>query len=529
LLSRITTYAMENKKDIGKAFRDKLSALEDTPSDGLWQAIEADLDKKKKRRFLPFWITLFTAMVLGISALVYNGSTTADSEGFIDLGTGTVQSGRATVDSSANQTDDTGWTKKNDNRPNDNNKDGHVDGNTLHPSYDHQHYENSGDATKPHHGIANQNDIKKKQPNQSTAGLAVGSGNALDENATHPNNKTKQKRNFTKGQSDTNTAFAYTEKSKKGKDKRTNPNDANQTTTNRVYATESNHPTDTNNGIASADGKTSTDGLPANGSSTNATPTDTAKTDSLKTNPNQKILTKEPVAELPNPVQKDSTKSKNNPLEKVSIFLYASPTMGGYTSDKSPFDKRLNSNPKKFEPTLSYGAYGIYEATESWSLRFGISIMNLRMVTQDAVVNTSDYDYIDYTKNTNVSLSAQSNAKTMDIIQEISYTEVPLELKYAIRRRKFGVNAYGGLSALFIGKNVVAGIIDGKRYEIGKTKMLASNSYTLLAGIGVDYKFSKSIRLNVEPVFKYHLLDYKDVGVRPYSIGMMTGLQFSFQ
>jgi len=105
---------------------------------------------------------------------------------------------------------------------------------------------------------------------------------------------------------------------------------------------------------------------------------------------------------------------------------------------------------------------------------------------------------------------------------------VPLELKYAISRRRFGVNALGGISVMFLGKNVVAGKTpDGKRYEMGKTANLSSNSYTLGVGMGLDYKFTKYVRLNVEPIFKYHLLDYKNVGIRPYSFAVMTGLQFS--
>jgi hypothetical protein len=179
-------------------------------------------------------------------------------------------------------------------------------------------------------------------------------------------------------------------------------------------------------------------------------------TDSLKTNVTPKIEPTPPVAlYLKDP--KDSATTKNNALQKLSLFVYASPTLGGHLSNKSPFDPKLNDNKRTFKPTLSYGAYAIYQATDRWSLRFGIGIMNLQMVTADAVVNTINYSYIDYTKNTNVSIYAQSgNAKNMDIIQEISYTEVPLELKYAISRRRFGVNAYGGISAMFLGKNVVA-------------------------------------------------------------------------
>ena len=53
---------MENKKDIGKAFREKLDGLQKQPGNAVWDAIKKDLPKKKPR-FLPlFWIEASTAI-----------------------------------------------------------------------------------------------------------------------------------------------------------------------------------------------------------------------------------------------------------------------------------------------------------------------------------------------------------------------------------------------------------------------------------------------------------------------------------
>jgi hypothetical protein len=519
---------MENKKDIGKAFREKLDALEQSPSDGLWRAIAADLDQKKKRRLLPFWIALFTAMVLGVTALVFSGKTVTTTEGFSDPGTGTVHSGTNNNSRSDTRNADAGSGSGSDNNTITDN--GQAENDDLTNPTTHRDAsktsrkdgsKNQGVAVqndkssnaKPHTGyFSGEKDSQASDKQKPASGKDIGgNGNSID------SKRSKQSRaNLTKAQRQ--LADAKQTKTRKNRKQFTdekqmavgsNPSDGIQTEEKTVDAMANTNPA-------------------KNGSPENERPKD-GVTDSLKTNVTPKIEPTTPGATLPEKTQKDSAATKNNALQKLSLFVYASPTFGGHVSNKSPYDPKLNDNEREFKPTLSYGAYAIYQATDSWSLRFGISIMNLQMVTRDAVVNTINYSYIDYTKNTNVSIYAQSgNAKSMDIIQEISYTEVPLELKYAISRRRFGINAYGGISAMFLGKNVVAGKTpDGKRYEMGKTANLSSNSYTIGAGIGLDYKFTKYVRLNVEPIFKYHLLDYKNVGIRPYSFGVMTGLQFS--
>lgn len=514
---------MENKKDIGKAFREKLDALEQSPSDGLWRAIEADLDQKKKRRLLPFWIGLFSVMVLGVTALVFSGKTLTATEGFNDSGTGTVQSGTNNSNRSATTGIDAGLDANNS----DSKSDGQAEGNKANPAANREVPSGSGygtknqgivkgdksNHTKPHTGhFSGEKDSQRSDTQKTVSGKGVGDNG-------HSTYSKRSKRSRAK-QNDTQRHFTDRTQTKTRKNRKIS--------NEKKQIVAGNNPSGTIQTLGKMVDTMANTNPAKNGLPESERPND-GGTDSLQTNVTPKIEPTPPVAALPKETQKDSATTKNNALQKLSLFVYASPTLGGHLSNKSPFDPKLNDNKRTFKPSLSYGAYAIYQATDSWSLRFGIGIMNLQMVTADAVVNTINYSYIDYTKNTNVSIYAQSgNAKSMDIIQEISYTEVPLELKYAISRRRFGVNAYGGISAMFLGKNVVAAKTpDGKRYEMGKTANLSSNSYTLGAGIGLDYKFTDHLRLNVEPIFRYHLLDYKNVGIRPYSFGVMTGLQFS--
>jgi len=509
---------MGNRKDIGKAFREKLKDFDQSPDDKVWRAIQADLQHKKKRRILPFWFT-FTGLgvlFLGI-VLVWNNS------GENDAAHPTVpqtQSESASEKGKISQENpDSGNTSgKNDG---DSESEGSVK-NTVSEN-------NNENATPGNNGAGEKSSdhetgTKNTHRNQNTKTNADINANDLGVGKKASKNKF-----FKKLSNDSDrakeSAANQTKKSKNKKGKRTRSG-ANKKTqgdpdlpSNRNIAAWDNEMTDgtalQNKPIAQTDLNANAE-TPSKSTEQDETK---PKTDSIPTeNKNPKSAAKEVLE-----------KAKKE-AKKLSLFVYGSPTHVGYQSGVSPYDRRLNNNSPTSKTMLSYGAYAIYEATDRWSLRFGIGIINQKSVTEDATVNTLDYSGINYTKNSNVAIYAQSNATKMDLIQEVSYTEVPLELKYAILNGKFGISAFGGFSLRFLGKNdISAETSNGMRFDVGETKNLSGNAFTINAGVGFDYKFAKRIRFNVEPVFKYHLNDYKNVGIRPYSIGVLTGLQFSLK
>ncbi len=66
---------MEHKKDIGKLFNEKLSTLSATPTSDLWQKIELELPKKKKKTLVPFWMWTSAGLLFlgfGLTVFFYN-------------------------------------------------------------------------------------------------------------------------------------------------------------------------------------------------------------------------------------------------------------------------------------------------------------------------------------------------------------------------------------------------------------------------------------------------------------------------
>ncbi|SFD28915.1 hypothetical protein [Flavobacterium phragmitis] len=59
---------MENKNEIGKAIKDKLTHLDEAPRDFVWSKIEKDLNKKRRRRFLIWFIP--SILLIGLLSTV---------------------------------------------------------------------------------------------------------------------------------------------------------------------------------------------------------------------------------------------------------------------------------------------------------------------------------------------------------------------------------------------------------------------------------------------------------------------------
>lgn len=476
---------MENKKDIGKAFREKLNKLDKNPKDSAWNSINAELQQKRKRRiaFLPFWMKMAGILSLGllVSFLIFMNSSeknyffTPKDSNHIDSKT------------NINGFEKKGPEKENyrvtpDEKSNGNTEDSEAVKNTR---------------------IVNQN---VSEPNRSIK-IDVINRNSVTNKTKHSlSEKNKHSNLFAKEnksrKSNKNKGISKSNK-KKSKDDKT------------TLLSENLSPIVTENKSITTNEKKAFD-----------KDLNIKKTDSLKTK-----IKKEKASELTiHPEDKVDSTSIND--KSFDVFAYASPTYYGFMSDKSAIDSRLDSHSKTSKSKFSYGVYLSYEMTEKLSFRFGISKINLAYQTKNAPINTPNYSNISYSQNvSNASIYSQSNnSETMDIFQKLSYTEIPLEIKYNFYNKKFGIGAVTGLSSLFLNKNSVEVKPQNRSpIEIGKTKNLSDKAFSVNLGASFYYQFSEKLKLNVEPMLKYHLKDYGNGdNLKPYTFGIQTGLQYSF-
>ena len=145
-------------------------------------------------------------------------------------------------------------------------------------------------------------------------------------------------------------------------------------------------------------------------------------------------------------IAKDSIKKKRKEAEKpkdsipvikpsnqtYTIFLYGSPTAIVFANKNAILDNRLTDNSKTSKISLSYGAYLCFEGSEKFSIRLGVGKNNLKIITQNAPINTFNYSNIGYSSGLSnaIIFSKSNNASTMNITQNLSYYDAPIEIKY---------------------------------------------------------------------------------------------------
>lgn len=115
--------------------------------------------------------------------------------------------------------------------------------------------------------------------------------------------------------------------------------------------------------------------------------------------------------------------------------------------------------------------------------------------------------------------------------QNFSYVELPIMLRYKIIDRAIDLNIVGGISYNMLVGNKVFTYIGGDRYNIGKTEGISPILFSSALGMGMEYSFTSSFSLNLEPTFRYYLDPFNPLeGSRqhPYSFGIFSGVRYKF-
>lgn len=116
----------------------------------------------------------------------------------------------------------------------------------------------------------------------------------------------------------------------------------------------------------------------------------------------------------------------------------------------------------------------------------------------------------------------------VEIEQYMEYVEIPFVVSYRMIDRRLGVNLSGGLWTNFLINDYYT--ISGPASTFDDSNLNPVN-YIGSIGLGFDYPFSEDLFFSLEPVFKYYISPVNsgaDTEVHPYSLGVMTGISYSF-
>jgi hypothetical protein len=117
------------------------------------------------------------------------------------------------------------------------------------------------------------------------------------------------------------------------------------------------------------------------------------------------------------------------------------------------------------------------------------------------------------------------------LIQNFSYLELPIILRYKIIDKALDFNIIGGISYNMLVKNSVFANNGNGKYEIGETQGLNNLTLSSSIGMGMEYSFSGNFSLNLEPTFRYYLNPFDPSAVsdnHPYTFGIFTGISYKF-
>ena len=279
--------------------------------------------------------------------------------------------------------------------------------------------------------------------------------------------------------------------------------------------------------------------------------------DLIRENAEQDIIeNKKSIFDAINEVSDESTVivADDSPDHRWELTPNVAPVYYNTLSEGSSIDPMFSDNSKNSDLNIAYGIKVSYNLNRRFSIRSGVSNVNLSYSTTGLELGTGPLSAasttgIDYYERNNVTIVVDKGAlATQDsgnpfgnitpkstngetyLNQNISYYEMPLELNYAIINKKFGINLIGGFSTLILGNNEISVEAGDFNEVLGEASNLSSLSFTTNIGLGLNYSFSKKLMFIIEPMFKYQLNPYTDSSVdfQPYYIGVYSGLSFKF-
>ena len=168
---------------------------------------------------------------------------------------------------------------------------------------------------------------------------------------------------------------------------------------------------------------------------------------------------------------------------------------------------------------------------------------NFEILTSSGTVTTTNGDVFLFADGSGDRLITNYNRDVFDpqkasleyinnsLRQDMSFLELPVLLRYKVIDRAVDLNLIGGLSYNLLVNNSVYTVIAGNKYMVGTTEGLNSFSVSSSFGMGMEYKFSDRLSLNLEPTFRYYLNTFNsssNTQFHPYSFGIFSGLSYKF-
>ncbi|WP_405369013.1 hypothetical protein [Nonlabens sp. Asnod2-A12] len=473
---------MGTKKEIGSVIKNQLDSLNVTPSEQLWDRLEESLQEKKKRRILPFWFWYGTVGTLLIGILLggsfYHFSSVYNSKHEVSSKETNVESSISEKQTLENEDPDYLLKETTDNNLNESN---HLPG--VSDSYN--------DAI----AISMDDDVDKKA-NTDAASYSQ-------------NNSNSYSRSSAPIATNSSIAMSIHEDQNEYNQPNIDQNDSDilkeDLNTKRDFS-------DIENALILK----------------NSTETEGAVEDSLSVNQKEK--------------QKKKRKRNKKERKKDTITKpYVSPwsvSVSGIVNSYDNFgktsliDNRLDGNQVNRDTNFNYGLAFHYSPQDSkHTLRVGINYVKYGQTTQleNTSINLERLQYVSYKADPTVVSVYLSTATDIDIFQEFTYIEFPLQLRYSLYKKKVDFGLMVGVQSRVLLEDSITFKSNVGDLEVGESNTLFDFGVSAHLSLPARFKLYKKFYFNVEPSIYYHVKPYEADNIStPSEFRLTTSLEYKF-
>ncbi len=507
------------KNNLDKLFQKKFSDFDETPDEKVWEAIEASLDKKKKKRIVPIWWQLGgVAALLAVLFYVFNP----------------LQDNSDLLEPKITNTENPSKTKSKDGLVNDSILLDKIRLNTPQITTersnksDVDNLEDASDSNQP--PITNNAGIRQVSKRTQVAQNNRG----IDSGREGDKQQSLKKTNASIGKEPIQVAETDGSKKEPAVDKK-----------KTIQAAET--------ALAKNDIDTKVKSILEK----EAASTKKGSSEETVAQVDEKQKEKKSIFEAIKEQENASEETfEDSPENRWAMGPAVAPVFFDAVGQGSPIHSNFAPNSKSGNLNLSYGVIVSYEVSKRLSIRSGVHKVDYGYDTNEVIFSSSLQsstnaliDNIDYSPSSR-NLVVQSKSRVSDatanstsefssattsslegrMVQQMGYLEVPFELNYAVLDNKFGVNIIGGISSLFLVDNAVSLESEGLVTQMGAANNVNDVNFSTNIGLGFNYQFSPNIQFNVEPIFKYQLNTFSETAgqFRPYTVGVYSGINFRF-
>jgi len=229
-----------------------------------------------------------------------------------------------------------------------------------------------------------------------------------------------------------------------------------------------------------------------------------------------------------------SNDSTSLPLKRNPWSASVSGIVNFYDNFKngSLIDRNFDGNQVDRKVHLNYGLALHYNLNTEWTLRIGANLIKYDQTTRRADSTAIDFEnleYVRYTTEVSEINSFVNNSETIDITQNFTYLEIPLQMRYSFYGEEVDFGVIGGLqSRILLTDNIILDS-DTRQLKIGESSTIYDIGVSAHFSLASRIKLYKKFYFNIEPSIYYHLKPYETDRINsPSEFRFTSSLEYKF-